>query len=254
MDESSGESSGTGLPVSIEAVWGLRERPHKGPKPGLSLDRIVGAGVRLAAREGIGAVSMGRVAAELGAAPMALYRYVSAKDELLALMVDAAIGPPPVEHDDGDWRAGLARWAWSLREAYLRHRWTLRIPITGPPVTPNQVAWMEGVLAALAGTGLSEAEKASVLLLLSGFVRNEATLSVDVYAAFEAAGATSQQAMSAYGRLLRTLTDARRFPALHAVLAAGVFDQDDPPDAEFAFGLERLLDGVEALVRRRSGG
>ena len=64
------------LPASIEAAWGLRERPHRGPKPGLSLARIVEAGVQVAEAEGLAAVSMSRVAAELGAAPMSLYRYV----------------------------------------------------------------------------------------------------------------------------------------------------------------------------------
>ncbi len=88
------DESGTGLPASIEAAWGLRTRPAKGPKPGLSLERIVEAGVKVAVSEGLGAVSMSRVAAELGASTMSLYRYVAAKDELLALMMDAALGPP----------------------------------------------------------------------------------------------------------------------------------------------------------------
>src|SRR3979490_2569423 len=80
------------LPASIEAAWGLRDRTHKGPKPGLSLGRIVEAGVKVAESEGLAAVSMSRIAAQLGSAPMSLYRYVSAKDELLALMVDSVYG------------------------------------------------------------------------------------------------------------------------------------------------------------------
>src|SRR5712671_3424045 len=80
------------LPASIEAAWGRRERPHRGPKPGLSLSRIVGAGVRIAEADGLAAVSMSRVAAEVGAAPMSLYRHVASKDELVTLMVDAVYG------------------------------------------------------------------------------------------------------------------------------------------------------------------
>src|ERR1039458_8461205 len=80
------EDTGTGLPASIEAAWGLRERPHKGPKPTLSLERIVQAAMHIAVTEGLGAVSMSRVATELGGATMSLYRYVAAKDALLALM------------------------------------------------------------------------------------------------------------------------------------------------------------------------
>jgi hypothetical protein len=73
-----GTGGETGLPASIEAAWGLRERPAKGPKPGLSLDRIVEAAVGVAATEGLAAVSMGRVAKELSVSTMSLYRYVAA--------------------------------------------------------------------------------------------------------------------------------------------------------------------------------
>src|SRR3954471_20260485 len=107
-----------GLPASIQAAWGRRARPTRGPRPGLTLDAIVGAGIAVATEEGLGAVSMGRVARRLGAAPMSLYRYVGAKDELLALMVDAALGPPEHERAPGEsWRTGLERWAWTYHEA-----------------------------------------------------------------------------------------------------------------------------------------
>jgi len=240
----------TGLPASIEAAWGLRERTKKGPRPGLSLDGIVDAGVRIAAAEGIAGVSMSRVAAKLGTSAMSLYRYVAAKDELLALMVDAAIGPPPaMPAPDEEWREGLSRWAWAHHDGLRRHPWVLRIPITGPPSTPNEVAWVENGLRCLAGTGLAEGEKMSVILLLSGFVRNEATLVTDLGAAAAAAGGA--EIMPAWSSQLRLLTDADRFPALHRALASGVFDQDDEPDDEFVFGLERVLDGIDALVRER---
>src|SRR5258708_38184003 len=78
------EDSGTGFPASLDVAWGLRDRPHRGPKPGLSLDRIVVAGVKVAQAEGLAAVSMSRVAAELGTGPMSLYRYVAAKEEVLS--------------------------------------------------------------------------------------------------------------------------------------------------------------------------
>src|SRR6202012_203739 len=89
------------LPASVRAAWGRGDRPTRGPKPGLSLERIVDAGVRVADAEGLARGSMARVAQELGASTMSLYRYVAAKDELLGLMVDAAWGePPPAEAGD----------------------------------------------------------------------------------------------------------------------------------------------------------
>ena len=89
------EAAEAGMPATVAAAWGVRERSQKGPKPALSLARIVDAGVRLADSEGLDAVSMGRVAASLGTAPMSLYRHVSSKEELVRLMVDAAWGDSP---------------------------------------------------------------------------------------------------------------------------------------------------------------
>lgn len=240
----------TGLPASIASAWGVRERPAKGPKPGLSLDRIVGAAVGLAQAEGLAAVSMGRVAGELGASAMSLYRYVASKDELLALMVDAAVGLPPPASEPGEgWRAGLSRWAWSNYEALGRHPWVVRVPIAGPPTTPNRVAWMEAGLASLAETGLDEGEKLSVILLVSGYIRNEVTLMADIGAAATASGGDNVAA--AWSRLITRLTDPERFPALHRALDSGVLEQVDDPDEGFGWRLERLLDGVDALVRER---
>jgi AcrR family transcriptional regulator len=235
------------LPASIAAAWGLRERPTRGPKPALSLERIVAAAVGIARAEGVEAVSMSRVAKELGSSPMSLYRYVAAKGELLALMVDAALGDTPAGPERGEgWRAGIERWAWTYHDALRRHPWVLRVPIAGPPVTPNQVRWLEEGLAALGPTGLTEAEKLSVILLVSGYVRNEATVAADV-----AAAAGGAEIMPAYAAALGQVVDPERFPALSAALRSEAFARDDDPDDEFVFGLERVLDGVEALVRAR---
>ncbi|MBU3866028.1 TetR/AcrR family transcriptional regulator [Streptomyces sp. 4503] len=246
------EENGTGLPASIEAAWGLRERPGKGPRPGLTLGRIVDAAVGIASADGLGAVSMSRVAAELGVSTMSLYRYVSAKNELLVLMEDAAYGPPPPGDPAEDWRAGFTDWAWGLRSALARHPWVVRIPISTPPSTPNSVAWMERGLACLRRTSLSEGEKVSVLMLVSGFVRNEARLTTDLQAANRRTGDSLETSMAAWARLLERVTDAERFPAVTAALRTGEFDAPGGPDDEFVFGLERILDGVEALVSARS--
>jgi AcrR family transcriptional regulator len=245
-----------GIPASLELAWGLRATGSRGPKRGLTLERIVAAGIKLADTDGVGALSMARIAAELGVGTMSLYRYVTAKDELLMLIVDAALGAPPPPAPGEDWRAGLRRWALGVWEAYRRQPWALRVPISGPPYGPNNVAWLDNALAALADTPLTEADKVSTVLLLSGLVRNVATLSADFAAgAAEAGGAgeageAGEAVAPDYGAVLTRLTAPEQFPALHRAIASGVLSDDDDIATELEFGLERILDGVSVLIER----
>ena len=240
------------LSPGIEAAWGIRQPPTKGPRPGLTLERITGAAVKAASSEGLSAVSMSRVAAKLGVATMSLYRYVRSKNELLALMVDDVFRTAPDTAGTSDWRSAMALWAREHLAVLRRYPWVVRIPLSGPPITPNLVRWFEAGLSALSGTGLRERQKLAVLLLVNGFVRNEMLLAVDLGMAADASGA-ALTGPAAYGRLLSELIDQTRYPAISALLSAGVFEEadDSNPDAQFDFGLERILDGVAALVRKR---
>ncbi|MER6117103.1 TetR/AcrR family transcriptional regulator [Streptomyces sp. NPDC001743] len=254
-ENGSGSPGGTGLPASIEAAWGLRPRPVKGPRPGLSPERIVGAAVAVAAAEGLSAVSMGRVAKDLGVATMSLYRYVAAKDELFVLMQEAALGSPPplpAPEERGGWREALSRWARSQSRVFRANPWMLRIPLAGPPASPHSVAWWEQGLQALAGTGLEADEKVSVLLLISGFVRNDALLAADLDAAAASRGVPVAEVVEGRARTLDRLVDPARQPALARLKeTTAVWTTGDPGHA-FAFGLERVLDGVGVLVAARA--
>jgi Tetracyclin repressor-like, C-terminal domain len=138
-----------------------------------------------------------------------------------------------------------------MRAAFRRHPWAVRIPLSGLPIMPNEVAWFERALAGLGGSGLGEAEKASVIMLVSGYVRTLATTEADIQDAIRSSGATPDEWMASYPRMLAKLADPGRFPALGTFIAAGVFDAHDDPDDEFTFGLERILDGVGALIGSR---
>ncbi|MEK8173536.1 TetR/AcrR family transcriptional regulator [Streptomyces sp. M19] len=79
------------------------------PPAALDTERVVRTGVELADRDGLGGATLPKIAKELGVSPMSLYRHVGSKDELLVLMRDVAIGPPPeATADAADWRAGCA--------------------------------------------------------------------------------------------------------------------------------------------------
>ncbi|WP_329381133.1 TetR/AcrR family transcriptional regulator [Streptomyces sp. NBC_01351] len=250
------EQDETGLPASLAMAWGLRERPGKGPRPTLTLPRIVDAAVALAATEGMDAVSMGRVAKELGVSTMSLYRYVTAKEELYILMSDAGVGtPPPLPPDAADrgWRELLSDWAYAQRTLLMTKPWILRIPITAPPATPNQLAWMERGLAAMAGTALRESEKLSTIILIGGLVRNEATMAADMMDAIIKSGVSPDQVVGQYVRMLRLLTGPDTHPAVTRLLESDAFTGSDEPDFQFNYGLTRLLDGLAELINARSG-
>lgn len=247
------ETSATPLGPGVLSAWGRRDRPAKGPRPELSVERIVDAAVAVAEADGLAAVSMHRVATELGASTMSLYRHVASKEELLELMVDAAHGPPlPVPLDEG-WRPALATWARNMHATYLAHPWSLRVPTGAPPVTPHAVAWMEQGLACIAATRLAQWERVATILAVAGYVRNDATLQADLAAAAAASGLSPDAAFAAWGTRLAPLLDDRRFPQLTALLTSdepGAPGADNPEgDAEFLFGLARLLDGIATHLR-----
>lgn len=232
-----------GLSASMELAWGLRERRTRGPRRGLDLGRIVHAGIEIAVADGIGAVSMGRVATAVGVSTMALYRYVAAKDDLLELMVDTALGAPPPPRDGETWRDGLLRWATGVRDSYRRNPWALRVPISTPPLGPNNIRWLEDALRSLRGTTLTPQQKLSSVVVLSGFVRSEELLLQDVLA-----GQKAGEPPDHYRVALSKLIDERDFPNVSEILVSGALDDDEGLDGEFDFGVGRILDGIQALM------
>ncbi len=247
------ETSGGSLPHVLAVGWGIQSAPARGPRPAMTAAGIVAAAMDLADADGLAAVSMAKVAGRLGFTTMSLYRHVSSKDDLLALMFDAALGDMPPRARRRGWRTGLTRWAHGIFAAYRHHPWALDIPITGPPALPNQLAWLDWGLAELDSTALEIGERLSVMLLLSGYVRNVAALTRDLASGHERAGSTPASVQADYEALLGSLVTESRFPTLHAAVRGGLFTDGDPDDLEFEFGLATILDGIDALIRRRAG-
>jgi AcrR family transcriptional regulator len=231
-----------GLSASMALAWGVHARGSRGPKPALTIARIVEAGIEIAVADGISAVSMSRVAERVGVSTMALYRYVDAKHDLLELMVDAALGLPPTPLPGETWREGLRRWAVGCRDSYRTNPWALRVPISAPPLGPNNIRWLEDALTSLRDTALDAQQKLSCVLLISGFVRSEELLVNDMVAAAD--GQPPGNCRAALGALITE----HEFPQISAALASGALSDDDGLDQEFEFGIERILDGIAALL------
>lgn len=242
---------------SVELLWGARERPSRGPKPKLTVDRIARAAIAIADADGLDALSMQRVATDLGFSTMSLYRYVPSKEQLLDVMIDIGAGPAP--RPDGpctDWRGEIELWIRRIWSMYQEHPWVLRVQIGGPPVGPNQLSWFEAALRPLSHAGLDNTEIVAVATFLVGSVRELARISLDMAQAREQAGVSPAQAESGFAAMLRAHVATDRFPTLATLVAEEVFEptgeQDEGIDFDLNFGVQRLLDGIEAHVRART--
>jgi AcrR family transcriptional regulator len=226
--------------VTVEFLWGERAGPTRGPKPSMTLDRIADVAIAIADADGLAATSMQRVATDLGVTKMALYRYLPGRAELLASMVERALGPAP-EPAAGGWRAALTEWTERLLDGYLRHPWILAATVGARPIGPHELDWMERGLTVLTGTPLTAAERLDTLAVLTGQARMFAEQHTAARQPEALLAAAIDRAITRHGD---------RFPALAATMAeAG----PDGQDQAFRYGLDRVLDGVEALINRRSG-
>lgn len=235
---------------ALRVLWSPPARPARGPQRGLTVEAIVAAAIELVEAEGVAALSMRQVAAKLGVGTATLYTYLPGKAELTALMLDALVGDAPLPHEwPGDWREKLTRWARDDWEAYRRHPWILELSAAGAAPGPNQLRWLDSALRTLDGTGLTEAEKVAVIESIDGYVWGLATLHRPPGGA--AAGPAAAEEVERRNRLLRELVDFSQYPALVRALQDGA-----KPYAEdqFEFGLQRLLDGVAALIESRRAG
>lgn len=223
----------------LELLWKDARRPARGPQRGLTTERIVAAAIRVVEAEGLAALSMRRVAVELGVGTASLYTYLPGKAELEALMADAIGAEDPLPDDrPGDWRAKLEAWARHDHEACLRHPWVLQLVATATAPGPNLLRWMDSALRVLEGTGLTEAEKMAVVESVDAYVRGQARLSLDTRE-------PSAEEVRERDALLGELVDFEPYPALVAAVRAGVSPYQGD---KFEFGLRLLLDGVGALI------
>jgi len=243
------------LPPGLDLLWGRREPGRRGPRRGLSVEDIVAAAIRVADAEGLDAVSMARVAKELGFTTMSLYRYVASKDELLQLMWNgSAQGAEDLKLQGDGWRSRLRSWAIVQREMLDRHPWITQMPMATPPLAPNSLAFVERGLEALDGTGLRDDDKLRVIGLLSSYTLSEARMANDAArAAAEATAASAAAPGWSYEALLRELADEQTYPRLHRL--AWSADIGGSPSGfeereEFLFGVDAILDGVQALIDR----
>jgi AcrR family transcriptional regulator len=226
----------------VELLWGEPSRPSRGPRPSLSIAAIAEATIRIADADGLSAVSMQRVAEALGVTKMALYRYVTGKAQLLAVTIEAAIDEPPVLSDPAlGWRPRIEEWARLLRDNWLRHPWLPHVTMGDRVMGPREVAWIEFPVAVLAEAGLAGRQQMDAVLLLFAHVRNTLTATMS--------GTQPWTPGQSTGTLREQL--ALREADYPAVLTAS--RSGASPDHGWRFGLDLILNGLDALIRNARG-
>jgi AcrR family transcriptional regulator len=231
-------------------IWMRPQRGARGPEPSRDRDTIAATAIRIADAEGIAAVSMRRIAAEIGSGTSSLYRYFARKDDLINLMVDGALTLGALELS-GNWRDDLMAIGWATRRTFLTHPWLATALAGRPTLGPNRLAALELMLGVFSDE-LPATERLIIIDTLTSFVRGfvaseladgaairESGLSAELWHAEQAAYAAAIEASGVYPRTTRLFAESRSAGSLQ------------PQEESFAAGLDLILDGVEAKLAVR---
>jgi len=229
--------------AKLELLWDAPKVKTRGPRPLHTLDDVLDAAIRVADSEGLDAVSMQRLAQELGFTKMAIYRYVPGRAELVALITDRAIGGPPSTFNGKGWRKRMESWAHAVFSVFLAHPWGLEATTGRRVPGPLEIAWVEAGLAILAETGLDGASRLDVLAVITGHLRFMASQA-------SGTGATIGLEAEVNGLMGRALHGREtEFPQFSAAIRESAASGGE--DKGLSFGLNCILDGVEWQLSKR---
>jgi AcrR family transcriptional regulator len=219
--------------------------PKNLARPPLTAARVVEGAVELADREGLAALSMRRLAADLGVEAMSLYNHVPGKDALLEAMVEAVLAEIPLPFPGDNWVAQMRARAHSARAMLLRHRWSGQLVVSLVNIGPRMLAYTEATLACLSAAGFST----------KGVDRAWNALDSHIY------GFTLQELnfplqpgdYAAAAAMFLPMIPPQTHPTIHAMsqeVIAGRYDGRH----DFDFGLDLILDGLQAVLARGHDG
>jgi AcrR family transcriptional regulator len=216
-------------------------------RPRLDHERIVRSAMRIADQEGLGAISMRRVAGDVNAGAMSLYRYVASKEDLLDLMLDAAFGEIALpEKPSGDWRVDLAGLARQVRRLLQGHPWAAQLVTSRPTLGPSYLRWFEFSLQAVTSTGVDLKAAMRVIGITNAYVSGVVAYELGDAEARRRHGLTEPQMRALVAPYLEQLIASGRFPNLARFLREGT---GAVTDDDFEFGLASVLDGLATALR-----
>ncbi|MFJ9780422.1 TetR/AcrR family transcriptional regulator [Amycolatopsis sp. NPDC101161] len=242
---------------TLALLWRARggaAEPTRGRRPTLTIERIVAAAIAVADADGLVAASMHRVAKELGAGTMTLYTYVPGKAELVDLMVDDVLVerrlPGPGEPRPADWRAQVALYAERTHAAYRKHPWLCEVSRVRPPLGPGQLAGQEYLLSIMDGLGLPPRQAVAAANGIGTYVDANAALGAENTRLERSTGQSTEAWWHQRSSFWENYFVVDAHPAMNRIWLGGGFD-DSPKgqgEAAYEFGLNRMLDGIQAMV------
>ncbi|MDI2028059.1 TetR/AcrR family transcriptional regulator [Saccharopolyspora sp. TS4A08] len=249
------ERTGAGDPGrTLELLWRHKlgePSAQRGPRKSLSIDQIVDAAVELADSDGLAAVTMRRLADSLGVSTMSMYTYVPGKAELLDLMLDRLFQQMPRAPLDGlPWRERVTLVAAQNRELYREHRWAMQVSTNRLPLGPGLIAKFEHEVGAFLDLGLDDVHLEKALTLVLDFVQSSTRSEVEAQAAQRDSATTDEQWWRANETLLTEVFDPAEYPNTFRVSEAAGAEHlaARRADSTYEFGLQRILDGLAALI------
>ncbi|MBM2622520.1 TetR/AcrR family transcriptional regulator C-terminal domain-containing protein [Actinoplanes sp. LDG1-06] len=230
----------------ISSVWLKPPRTQTG-QPSLSREQIVRAAMEILDEEGTAGLSMRRLGTKLDAGATSLYWHVAHKDELLELVVDEVFGEVYVpEPGDTDWRIGASIVANGLRAALLRHTWVIALLGAHPTLGPNAMRVGERMIALFSAAGFTGFEVSHASSVLNAHAIGSATSQAAFMAAMKRTGKTPAEVADEVEPFLdRVAPDHPNYDKWRRETDQLHRDPEELLDETYAFGLERILDGLE---------
>ncbi|MBJ7287395.1 MAG: TetR/AcrR family transcriptional regulator C-terminal domain-containing protein [Williamsia sp.] len=236
----------------VRLLWRahVADETRRGPRQRLTVDDVVDAAVEMADRDGLGSLSVRTVSASLGMKPMSFYTYVPSKDALVALMVDAVAAQDEPFDRGKPLRARLTWIAESVRDELIRHPWLLDASSWRQVTGPHRLRRYERQLEQLVDTGLSDLDSDRVISTLNAFAVGNARETLDAQRTPTESTLTDSQWWNIVGPALSEVMPHHDFPLAGRVGAhvGELFQAPGDPTGAFAFGLDRLLDGIEEFT------
>lgn len=206
------------------------------PRPPLTRDRVLQAAVAVADREGLNALTMRRLGAELGVEAMSLYKHVANKDGVLDGIVELVIGKIAIPSPGEPWKRAMRRRAISAREVLRRHSWAIGLLEARGSTGPAALRYLDAILGNLRAAGFSVENAAHAFWVLDSYVYGQVVQELSLPVGSSEESLLAGETKGEYPHLVEVAEHAR---------TAGY-----TVDGEFEYGLDLILDALERTTSR----